>query len=227
MKAKCIVSAIALSFFLAGCGVARGTTHQPAWPSVPPTLVVLGDSVSAGQYLPSNDDAYPRLLATDLHARLTVYAVPGHTTAQTHSMYTGDLAPSYAVIELGTNDYNRGVPLATFAEAYRGVLASISPATREVCLSIWDPSNTADAAWSSPLGIPLPVNRVGASPAMYNLIIAQLCRGTYLSVQPLYDKPSYHGSGAPGPLYHPNAAGDAAIARLVYSVFSSSKFSQE
>jgi len=31
--------------------------------------VVLGDSVSAGQYLPSNDDAYPRLLATDLHAR--------------------------------------------------------------------------------------------------------------------------------------------------------------
>src|SRR6266849_11087005 len=63
------IAEIALSFFLAGCGAAKGTTHQPAWPFVPPTLVVLGDSVSAGQYLPSNDDAYPRLLATDLHAR--------------------------------------------------------------------------------------------------------------------------------------------------------------
>jgi hypothetical protein len=116
------------------------------------------------------------------------------------------------------------LPMAKFAGAYRGVVASISPATREVCLSVWDPSNAANAAWSSPLGIPLPVNRVGASPATYNLIIAQLCRGTYLSVQPLYDTPTYHGSVAPGPLYHPNAAGDAAIARLVYSVFSSSDY---
>ncbi len=45
----------------------------------PPCLLrwsCLGDSVSAGQNLLSNDDAYPRLLATDLHAQLTVYAVP-------------------------------------------------------------------------------------------------------------------------------------------------------
>ena len=69
---------------------AKETTHQQTWLFVPPPLVMLGDSVSAGQYLPSNDDAHPRLLAADLHARLTVYAVPEHTTAQTHSMYTGE-----------------------------------------------------------------------------------------------------------------------------------------
>jgi hypothetical protein len=42
MKAKRIVSAIALSFFLAGCGDAKETTHQQTWPSVPPTRSCLG-----------------------------------------------------------------------------------------------------------------------------------------------------------------------------------------
>jgi lysophospholipase L1-like esterase len=184
---------------------------------VPPSLIVLGDSISAGQYLPDSDDAYPRLLTTDLHARLTIYAVPGNTTAQTRSMYVRKLAPSYAVIELGTNDYNKGIPLAIFAAAYQSVVASITPATREVCLSVWDPSNLTDTVWSSPR-IPSPVNRVGASPAAYNAIIAQSCRGTYLSLQSIYEIPTFHGTGAPGPLYHPNIAGDAAIARLIYSV---------
>ena len=219
MKVNRFVSAIVLSFLLAGCGTAMGTTYWPGL-SMTPTLIVLGDSVSAGVYLPSND-AYPRLLAADLHAQLIVYAVPGHTTEQTHNMYIGELAPTYAVIELGTNDYNHGVPLGTFAEAYQEVVASISPSTREVCLSVWDPSNAADAMWSSPLGLPSSVNKVGASPAMYNHIIAKLCRGTYLSIQSLYDTPNYHGSGSVGLLYHPNAAGDAAIAKLVYAVFSS------
>jgi len=188
-------------------------------------LVVLGDSVSAGQYVPSAD-AYPRLLAADLHAQLVVYAVPGHTTAQTFSMYAGELAPTFVVIELGTNDYNSSVPLSTFAQDYQWVVASIAPATREVCLSLWDPDSAADTAWSSRVGIPSPVNKVGASPRMYNTIIAHLCRGTYLSVQALYNTPGYHGSGAPGLIYHPNGAGDAAIARLVYRAFSSSQVSR-
>jgi hypothetical protein len=42
--------------------------------------------------------------------------VPGNTTAQTRSMYVRELSPSYAVIELGTNDYNKGIPLAVFTE---------------------------------------------------------------------------------------------------------------
>lgn len=209
-----LVSTIALLFLLAGCGAAQLTLL-----STLPALVVLGDSVSAGQYLSDNSAAYPSLLATDLHARLTIYAVPGHTTAQTFSMYTGELFPAYAVIELGTNDYNYSVSLATFATTYRRVVASIAPTTRLACLSVWDPRNLADAGWSSSPGIPSPVNRVGATPAAYNAVIARLCRGTYLSLQAIYDTPAYHGSGAPGPIYHPNAAGDAAIARLVYSAF--------
>ena len=226
MRAKCLACVIVLTFFLVGCRSAKGTTYQLALSSMSPTLVVLGDSVSAGQYVPS-DDAYPRLLAADLHAQLVVYAVPGHTTAQTFSMYVGELSPTYVVIELGTNDYNWSVPLSMFAQDYQDVVASISPATREVCLSVWDPSSAADTAWSSKLGIPSPVNKVGASPRMYNHIIAHLCRGTYLSVQSLYDTPSYHGSGAPGLIYHPNVAGDAAIARLVYRAFSSSLASRK
>jgi GDSL-like Lipase/Acylhydrolase family len=221
MKARGIVSTIVLSFLLATCGVVHGATRQPAGSSAPPWLVVLGDSLSAGQYLPGSNDAYPLLLAADLHARLTVYAVSGHTTAQTHSMYAGELAPTYAVIELGTNDYNFSLPLATFAAAYQSVVASFAPAARMICLSVWDPGNAADAVWSTPLGVPSPVNAIGVSPAAYNVIIAQSCRGTYLSLQSLYQNPAYHGSGRPGPLYHPNVAGDAAIARLVDSVFSS------
>jgi len=212
-----LVSIIILSCLLAGCGAAQLTLLTTL-----PTLVVLGDSVSAGQYLPDTSAAYPSLLAVDLHGRLTVYAAPGHTTAQTHSMYTGELSPSYAVIELGTNDYNGSVPLTIFAAAYRSVVASIAPVTRLVCLSVWDPRSLADAGWSFPLGIPAPVNRVGATPAAYNAVIARLCRGTYLSLQTLYDTPAYHGNGAPGPLYHPNAAGDAAIARIVYAALQAS-----
>jgi lysophospholipase L1-like esterase len=210
-KARQLLSVIVLSFLLAGCGIT-----QLSLLSTLPTLIVLGDSVSAGQHLPDTSDAYPSLLASDLHAQLTVYAVPGHTTAQTFSMYTGELAPSYAVIELGTNDYNDSIPLATFAANYHRVVASIAPATRLACLSLWDPRNLADAGWSSSLGIPSPVNRVGVAPAAYNAIIERLCRGVYLSLQSIYDTPAYHGSGSPGALYHPSAAGDAAIARLVY-----------
>lgn len=203
-----------LLFLFAGCGVA-----QLSLLSTLPTLIVLGDSVSAGQHLPNTSDAYPNLLASDLHVQLTVYAVPGHTTAQTFSMYTGELAPSYAVIELGTNDYNDSIPLATFAANYHRVVASIAPTTRMVCLSLWDPDNLADAGWSFPPGIPSLVNRVEAAPSAYNVVIERECRGTYLSIQTIYDTPAYHGSGSPGAIYHPNIAGDAAIARLVFATF--------
>ena len=213
-KTRQLISVIVLSFLFAGCGVAQ----LSLFPTLP-TLIVLGDSVSAGQHLPDISDAYPTLLASDLHVRLTVYAVPGHTTAQTFSMYSGELAPSYAVIELGTNDYNDSIPLATFAANYHRVVASIAPTTRLACLSLWDPRNLADAGWSSPLGIPSPVNRVGAAPAAYNAIIERSCRGTYLSIQTIYNTPAYHGIDSPGALYHPNIAGDAAIARLVFAAF--------
>ena len=217
MKAKRSISVLVLFCFLIASGAAREVIYQLTLPTVPPSLTVLGDSLSAGQYLPNSDDAFPHLLATDLHAPLTVYAVPGNTTAQTRSMYVRELSPSYAVIELGTNDYNKGIPLAVFTASYRSVVSSITSPMREVCLSVWDPSNLTDTVWSSPR-IPSPVNRVGASPAAYNAIIAQSCRGTYLSLQSIYEIPTYHGVGAPGPLYHPNIAGDAAIARLIYSV---------
>lgn len=217
-QTRLLTGILAASFLLAGCGAIQGVMLFPT----SPTLVILGDSVSAGQYVSGHSATYPYLLAADLHARLTVFAYPGHTTAQTRGMYTGELFPTYAVIELGTNDYNRSIPPATFAANYHSVVASIATSTKLVCLSIWDPSNMSDAGWSSPLGIPLPANHVGATPAAYNAIIARSCRGTYLSLQSFYDTPVYHGSGAPGPLYHPNAAGDAAIAHLIYTAFQSS-----
>ena len=221
MKAKHLAWILALSLLLAACGIPGATANRPIFLPVPLSLVVLGDSLSAGQYLPDGFYAYPHLLATDLHASLTIYARAGNTTTQSRSMYTGELAPTYAVIELGTNDYNRSVPLATFAASYQRVVTSIAPATRAVCLSVWDPMNAADAIWSTPLRVPSPINHVGATPAAYNATIRQLCRGTYLTLQSLYDTPTYHGRGSPGPLYHPNVAGDVAIARLVYAAFSS------
>ncbi|MHB8595661.1 MAG: SGNH/GDSL hydrolase family protein [Ktedonobacteraceae bacterium] len=219
MKVKRIVSAFVLSFFLTACGTARVATQQAVLFSTPPSLIVLGDSISAGQYLPTSTDAYPYVLAADLHTRLTIYAASGHTTAQTRSMYTKVLAPTYIVIELGTNDYNYSIPLATFTATYHSIVTSIAPATRVVCLSVWDPANVADTRWSSPQGIPSPFNRVGASPATYNAIIEKSCRGKYLSLQAIFATSSYHGSGSRGRLYHPNVAGDAAIARLIVAAF--------
>ncbi len=221
MKARRIVVVIVLSFFLTTCGATRGATHLSTLLPASPSLVVLGDSVSAGQYLPASPAAYPYILAADLHVLLTIYAVSGYTTAQTHSMYEGELAPTYAVIELGTNDYNYSIPLATFAAAYHSVVTGIAPATRVVCLSVWDPANAADTRWSSPQGIPAPFNRVGASPATYNAIIEKSCRGKYLSLQAIFATSAYHGSGSRGQLYHPNVAGDAAIARLIDTAFCS------
>ena len=221
MKVQRIVSVIILSFFLTACGTTSGATHLSILLPSRLSLVVLGDSISAGQFLPTGTDAYPYILAADLQVHLTVYAVSGHTTAQTRSMYTGELAPSYAVIELGTNDYNYSNSLVRFSASYHSVVTSIAPATRVVCLSVWDPVNAAGTRWSSPRGIPSPVNRVRDSPAAYNVIIEHSCRGKYLSLQSIYDTASYHGSGSPGRLYHPDLAGDAAIARLIDGTFSS------
>src|SRR6266700_4175968 len=104
MRAKWLACVIVLTCFLVGCGSAKGTTSQLAWSSRSPPFVVLGDSVSAGPYVPG-DAASPRFLAADLHTELVVYAVPGHTPAQTFRMYVIELAPTYVVIDLGTKDY--------------------------------------------------------------------------------------------------------------------------
>lgn len=218
MKVQRIVSAFVLSFFLTACGAASVATQQAALYSTALSLVVLGDSISAGQYLPASTDAFPYVLAAELHTRLTVYAKSGNTTAQTRSMYTGKLAPTYVVIELGTNDYNRSISLTTFTEEYANVVASIAPATRIVCLSVWDPVNSSDTVWSSPYHIPSPVNHVGAAPTAYNAIIMQLCRGQYLSIQSIYETAAYHGRGTHGAVYHPSIAGTEAITQLIYTV---------
>ncbi|HVB20698.1 MAG TPA: SGNH/GDSL hydrolase family protein [Ktedonobacteraceae bacterium] len=217
MKVERIAGVFVLSFFLTACGAARVATQPAVVFSTPLSLVVLGDSISVGQYLPASTDAFPYVLAADLHAQLTVYAASGHTTAQTRSMYTGALSPTYAVIELGTNDYNHSIPLAIFAAAYHSVVTSIAPTTRAVCLSVWDPVSTNDTIWSSP-HIPSPVNHVDATPTAYNTIIMQSCQGKYLSIQSIYDTASCHGSGTNGSLYHPNVAGTTAIAQLIYAV---------
>jgi len=217
MKVQRIVSAFVLSFFLTACGATSVATQQATLYSTPLSLVVLGDSISAGQYLPASTDAFPAVLAAELHVQLTVYAKSGNTTAQTRSMYTGALAPTYAVIELGTNDYNRSIPLTTFTEAYNSIVKSIAPATQVICLSIWDPVNSTDTVWSSPYHIPSPVNHVGVAPTAYNAMILQLCRGQYLSIQSIYETAAYHGKGTHSAVYHPGVAGAEAIARLIYT----------
>ncbi|HVB20999.1 MAG TPA: hypothetical protein VNG51_03525 [Ktedonobacteraceae bacterium] len=96
MKVERIAGVFVLSLFLTTCGAARVATQPAVVFSTPLSLVVLGDSISVGQYLPASTDAFPYVLATDLHTQLTVYAASGHTTAQTRSMYTGVLSPFIA-----------------------------------------------------------------------------------------------------------------------------------
>lgn len=130
------------------------------------------------------------------------------------------VATKLMVIEIGTNDLtgNQGTspitPSATFIPAYGSLISTLhkeAPQARLVCLSVWsDPT-------------------VGSK--KYDTAIQSDCLaagGKYVSLIAMYQTPSYHGPAGlpedwymPGwktDTYHPNNAGQAAIARGVEAV---------
>jgi acyl-CoA thioesterase I len=211
-------SAIAAAAVIAGCG---GGHHEapPAGGSVRredpgPRLVVVGDSLAAGRFAGTQDEAFPEQVAAATRSRLELDAAPGLTTAALAAQPVpggGDVA----VVEAGTNDFLYQTPRRRFAEDYRALLAKVaaaSPGAKLVCLTIWIPE---DAKGQAPAKIPA---------SFYDETIRRACAaGAVADVAPLFARPALHGPAGrttflgPGDAFHPNSKGHAAIARLIES----------
>ncbi|MCA8379119.1 arylesterase [Burkholderia cenocepacia] len=131
-------AAALLGTLLAVTVPARAAT-APA--SGPPVIVVLGDSLSAEYGLP-RDTGWVALLRQRLMTERIDYSVAnasvsGDTTSGGRARLPAvlqRLKPSIVVVELGSNDALRGVPLATTEQNLRDIIASAQRARAKVVL---------------------------------------------------------------------------------------------
>ncbi len=109
--------------------------------SSPPVIVVLGDSLSAEYGLP-RDTGWVSLLRQRLSTERIDYSVAnasvsGDTTSGGRARLPAvlqRLKPSIVVVELGSNDALRGVPLATTEQNLRDIIASARRTQAKVVL---------------------------------------------------------------------------------------------
>jgi acyl-CoA thioesterase I len=205
---------VAIAALFAGCG-----DNGPAQPvrerAGGAQLVVVGDSLAAGRFAATRDEAFPQEVAAGMHARLELLAAPGVTTAGLAAQ-TAPGGADVVVVEAGTNDFLFQTPRRRFADDYRALLAKVeaaSPGARLVCLTTWVPQEAADQ----------PAAKIPAS--FYDATIRRACAaGAVADVSPIPDaRPPTRGPAGrstflgPGDTFHPNSAGHAAIARLIES----------
>ncbi len=120
---------------------ARAASAAPAAPEGRPTLVVLGDSLSAEYGLP-RDTGWVALLRQRLAAERIDYSVAnasvsGDTTSGGRARLPAvlqRLKPSIVIVELGSNDALRGVPVATTEQNLRDIIAAARRAHAQVVL---------------------------------------------------------------------------------------------
>jgi acyl-CoA thioesterase I len=105
-----------------------------------PTVLILGDSISAAYGLSSIDRGWVALLQQRLQAhgvRVVNASIPGDTTAG-GLQRIGDLLvrerPAVVVIELGANDGLRGLPLAQLRTNLNGIIAAVRNTNARVLL---------------------------------------------------------------------------------------------
>jgi lysophospholipase L1-like esterase len=209
-----MAAVVAAASLVAGCGghpKAASQSPQPTPESA--KLVVVGDSLTAGRFADTQDDAFPQQVAAAIHARLEPLGVVGATTAQLAAQPLpggGDVV----VVEAGTNDFLFQTPRRQFAADYRALLAKVtaaSPGAKLVCVTTWVPK---DAAAQPAAKIP---------PSSYDATIRRECTsGSVASLSTLPDaQPPTRGPAGrdtflgPGDDFHPNSTGHAAIARLI------------
>jgi lysophospholipase L1-like esterase len=199
------VAIAGLAVLLAGCGGGAGPQPSPTPPDAPSErLVVVGDSLAAGRFADTADEAFPQEVAGALHAGLEVLAAPGVTTAQlaAQSVPPADVV----VVEAGTNDFLDQTPRRQFEADYRALLAKVGGA-RLVCLTTWTPKGI-----TGPAGAKIPAS-------FYDATIRRACaKGAVVDVSAVLDDRGPVGRSTflgPGDDFHPNSAGHAAIARLI------------
>ncbi len=120
---------------------ARAASAAPAAPEGRPTLVVLGDSLSAEYGLP-RDTGWVALLRQRLATERIDYSVAnasvsGDTTSGGRARLPAvlqRLKPAIVIVELGSNDALRGVPVATTEQNLRDIIAAARRAHAQVVL---------------------------------------------------------------------------------------------
>ncbi|UEP33528.1 arylesterase [Burkholderia ambifaria] len=130
-----------LGTLLAATVPARAATAAPTSGPGRPALVVLGDSLSAEYGLP-RDTGWVALLRQRLATERIDYSVAnasvsGDTTSGGRARLPAvlqRLKPSIVVVELGSNDALRGVPLATTEQNLRDIIADARQARAKVVL---------------------------------------------------------------------------------------------
>ncbi|NHL66591.1 arylesterase [Burkholderia ambifaria] len=130
-----------LGTLLAATVPARAATAAPTSGQGRPSLVVLGDSLSAEYGLP-RDTGWVALLRQRLATERIDYSVAnasvsGDTTSGGRARLPAvlqRLKPSIVVVELGSNDALRGVPLATTEQNLRDIIADARQARAKVVL---------------------------------------------------------------------------------------------
>jgi acyl-CoA thioesterase I len=208
-----LLALIAVTALLVACGGSGddGAHHggQELEDGSTPRLVVVGDSLTAGRFATTQEEAFPDRAAAALRVGIATLGVPGATTAQlaAQTMPRGSLA----VVEAGTNDFINQTPRRQFADDYRALLAKVtaaSPGAKLVCLTIWAPNDAPGKI----------------RPASYNAAIRRACTtGKVANISPLYVLPGMRGPAGrstflgPGDDFHPNSAGHGAIAQAVES----------
>lgn len=177
------------------------------------TVVFLGDSITQGQHTDDFTQDYTWQTVLGLRAKsarnaqqylfdgvggATVGAFLGHLQAL-------NLHPSNAqliVVELGTNDYLNNVPPATVEQNYMTLLlylAANNPVARLVALTVWgDP--VAESAYNS---------AIAQAAAIWTGVGGR----AIVDLGPLFLNPLNHWPT--GDTFHPNDAGQAAIAQAV------------
>jgi lysophospholipase L1-like esterase len=206
VKTPLIVACVLL---IAACGE-RTPPRSPVTPD-PARLVVVGDSLAAGRFADTPEQAFPQLLATAEHAQLELVAVPGFTAAQLATQAVPRDA-QIVVVEAGTNDFLRQTPRRQFAADFRALLAKVtaaSPGAKLACATMWIPFD----------GKGLPPAKV--APASYNATIRRACTAV-ADITALFNaQPATRGPEGritflgPSDDFHPNSTGHAAIARAI------------
>src|SRR3954466_13894176 len=107
-RSRAIALTVAVATLVAGCGGHGGGDAREA-----AQLFLVGDSLAAGRFAATQDEAFPQRGAAPRHSRLELLAVPGATTAE----LAAQAVPQYAdfvVVEAGTNDFLGQTPRRRF-----------------------------------------------------------------------------------------------------------------
>lgn len=186
-----------------------GASSATSWS----TVLMVGDSLTAGVGASSPDRAWPHDMVHDLglfNSANAVYAAPiglsGDDSAQLRNTLVGlslTTHPALIVVEAVTNDWGHNHTLARFQSDYAALIAALmagNSGAQLVCLTGWPQAND-------------PVNALGLTLDAYDALIPALCAGGLtVNIAPLA---SVAGNRSTYDGYHPSDAGYTAIASAI------------